>query len=152
MHFIGDNKNGALSSMHGEVEVTDDLREVCAIKNYPADQKYLEFLACRSKDLNADWKACTGKNGIDADVIQKCVDGEGKTLLAASFQVADGLGIQSSPTFLLNNREMFNAQDAANIASNFCRANPGLAGCSKQLSGGPPEQAAGGGGAACGTN
>ncbi len=152
VHYIGDNKGGQLSSMHGPDEVTDDLREVCAIQHYGADEKYLAFLSCRSKDLKADWKDCTGKNGIDADVIQKCVDSEGKDLLAASFQVASKLEIQSSPTFLLNNRETFNAQDAAGIAAHFCKANPGLAACGKQLSAAAPTQAPGGGGAACGTN
>jgi hypothetical protein len=152
VHFIGDTKDGELSSMHGPEEVTDDLREVCAIQHYGVDEKFLDFLACRSKDLKADWKACTGSNGIDADVISKCVEGgEGKALLTASFQVAAALEIGASPTFLLNNRETFNAQDAASISASFCKANPGLPACSKQLSASAPSQAAGGGGAACGT-
>ena len=148
VHFIGDSKDGQLSSMHGPEEVADDLREVCAVQHYGQDEKFLDFLACRSKDLKADWKACTGSNGIDADVIQKCVDGEGKSLLTASFKVASALEIQSSPTFLVNNRETFNAQDAAGIASTYCKSNPGLPGCAKQLSAGAPQAA---GAAACGT-
>ena len=152
VHYIGDSANGKLESMHGPDEVTDDLREVCAIQHYGQNQKFLEFLACRSKDLKADWKDCTGKTGIDADVIQKCVDSEGQGLLTASFDVASKLKIQSSPTFLVNNRTTFNAQDAAGIAAQFCKANPGLAACSKQLTATAPAQAAGGGGAACGTN
>ncbi len=150
VHFIGDNKDGQLSSMHGPDEVTDDLREVCAIERYGKDEKFLDFLACRSKDLKADWKACTGSNGIDSDVIQKCVDGEGKSLLAASFQVAASLEIQSSPTFLANNRETFNAQDAAGIQATYCKANPGLSGCAKPLSAAAAAPTAGA--AACGTN
>jgi glutaredoxin len=150
VHFIGDNKGGTLSSMHGPDEVSDDLREVCAAKHYDKDQKFLDFLACRSKDLKADWKACTGSNGIDAEVISKCADGtEGKELLTASFQVASALSIQSSPTFLVNNRETFNAQDAAGIETNYCAHNPGLPGCSKKLSGNAPQAQ---GAAACGTN
>jgi hypothetical protein len=152
VHFIGDNKGGTLSSMHGPDEVADDLREVCAIQHYAKDQKFMDFLACRSKDLKADWKACA-TGGIEADVISKCADGdEGKGLLTASFQVAQKLDIGSSPTFMVNNRETFNAQDPAGIEAPFCKHNPGLAGCSKQLSGAAPAQAPGGGGAACGTN
>ena len=153
VHFIGDGAAGKLTSMHGPEEVTDDLREVCAIQHYGKANKFLDFLACRSKDLKADWKDCTGKNGIATDVIQKCAEGdEGQTLLAASFETSSKLAIQASPTFLLNNRETFNAGDAASIASSFCKANPGLAGCDKHLSATAPTQAAGGGGAACGTN
>ncbi|HEY1558521.1 MAG TPA: hypothetical protein VGF94_27045 [Kofleriaceae bacterium] len=150
VHYIGDSEAGQLKSMHGPDEVTDDLREVCAIQHYGQDKKFLDFLACRSKDLKADWKDCTGKTGIDADVIQKCVDGEGPALLTASFQMASKLEIQSSPTFLVNNRTTFNAQDAAGIATTFCKANPGLPACAKQLSSVAPAQAAGGGGPACG--
>jgi hypothetical protein len=150
VHYIGDGAaGGELKSMHGPDEITDDLREVCAIQHYGQNTKFLDFLACRSKDLKADWKDCTGKNGIDADVIQKCVDTEGTGLLAASFQVASKLAIQASPTFLLNNRETFNAQDAAAIATSYCKANPGLAACGKQLTAAAPEAT---GGAACGTN
>jgi hypothetical protein len=149
IHYIGDHKDGQLTSMHGADEVTDDLREVCAISHYPTDKKFLEFLACRSKDLKADWTACTGANGIDDKVIQSCVDNEGKTLLAASFDVASKLAIQSSPTFLVNNRETFNAQDAAGIATSYCKANSGLPGCAKQLSAAPAQAA---GAAACATN
>jgi hypothetical protein len=152
VHYIGDSANGKLQSMHGPDEVADDLREVCAIQHYGQNEKFLDFLACRSKDLKVDWKDCTGKTGIDADVIQKCVDGEGQSLLTASFQVASKLAIQSSPTFLVNNRETFNAQDAAGIAASYCKANPALPACAKQLSASAPAQAAGGGGAACGTN
>ncbi|HSN28426.1 MAG TPA: hypothetical protein VLT45_19205 [Kofleriaceae bacterium] len=151
VHYIGDSAGGKLQSMHGPDEVTDDQREVCAIQHYGSNAKFLDFLACRSKDLKADWKDCTGKTGIDADVIQKCVDSESNTLLASSFDVAKKLAIQSSPTFLLNNRETFNAQDAADIASHYCKANPGLPACANKLSGAAPAQAPGGGGAACGT-
>ncbi len=149
VHFIGDDKGGQLSSMHGPDEVADDLREVCAIQHYAKDQKFLDFLACRSKDLKADWKTCA-TGGIDADTISKCAEGqEGKDLLTASFKVASALEIQASPTFLVNNRETFNAQDAAGIEKSYCQHNPGLAGCGKQLSGtAPPAQGA----AACGTN
>ncbi len=152
VHYIGDSADGKLTSMHGPDEVTDDLREVCAIQHYGQNQKFLDFLACRSKDLKADWKDCTGKTGIDAGVIQKCVDTEGQGLLTASFDVASKLKIQSSPTFLVNNRTTFNAQDAAGIAAQYCKANPGLAACSQKLTATAPAQAAGGGGAACGTN
>jgi hypothetical protein len=157
VHYIGDSDaSGQLKSMHGPDEVADDLREVCAIQHYSKDQKFLDFLACRSKDLKADWKACTGgTSGIDAGVIETCVAGEGPKLLTASFQVASKLEIQSSPTFLVNNRTTFNAQDAAGIATSFCKSNPGLPACDKQLSAAAPQPAAaagGAGGAACGTN
>jgi gamma interferon inducible lysosomal thiol reductase (GILT) len=140
VHFIGDSDNGKLTSMHGPDEVTDDLREVCAIEHYGKDQKFLDFLACRSKDLTADWKACTGANGIDAAVIESCVAGEGPGLLTASFGVAEKLDFHASPTYLVNNRAMIDARDAAGIQAGFCKANPGLPGCARQLTATAPAQ------------
>jgi predicted DsbA family dithiol-disulfide isomerase len=150
VHYIGDDRGGTLSSMHGPTEVADDLREICAEKYYAKDRKFLDFLACRSKNVrDEDWKKCTGSNGIDANVIQKCVDTEAKDLLSKSFALAKALDISASPTFLVNNRETFNAQDPNGIKVQYCKHNPGLAGCDKQLTSSAPAGSAPSGGA-CG--
>ncbi len=135
IHYIGDDKNGSLSSMHGQAEVDEDIRELCAIKNYSKNYKYMDYLACRSKDYrNNDWKACTGSNGINADVIQKCFDKEGKELLKKSFEESKNAGMGASPTFLANNKYQFGGIDAETIKSNYCKYNQGQAGCENKLS------------------
>ena len=83
-------------------------------------------------------------------MIQKCVDTEGKDLLTASFDLANKLEIASSPTFLVNNRETFNAQDPTGIKAQFCKANPGLAACSKALTSSEPAAPAGAPTPSCG--
>lgn len=156
VHFIGDNKNGQLTSMHGPTEIDDDLREVCATKYYAQNDKFLDFLSCRSKALTANpsdtnWQSCTGgTTGIDANVIQKCVDSEAKSLLTASFDLAKAVDIQASPTFLVNNRETFNAQDPNGIKAQFCKHNPGIAACSKALTSSEPAAPAGAPTPSCG--
>jgi Gamma interferon inducible lysosomal thiol reductase (GILT) len=135
VHYIGGVKDGQLTSMHGPFEVDEDVRELCAIKHYPKNHKFLDYLACRSKNRgNVDWKLCTGSNGISAAVIQKCFDTEGKRLLKEDFAVAQALQIGASPTFLANNRHMFNANDAGTIKTNFCQYNSRVAACAKTLS------------------
>lgn len=147
IHFIGEERGGELTSMHGQSEVDEDIREACAVKHYPREHKFLDYLACRSKDYrNPDWQACTGGNGIDAAVIQKCFDGEGKDLLRRDFALAKSLDIGASPTFLANNKHTFNAIDAEGIRANYCKHNPGLPGCDKTLSSetmGAPAEACG---------
>ncbi|MGB9599125.1 MAG: thioredoxin domain-containing protein [Myxococcota bacterium] len=134
IHYIGDDNNGNLSSMHGQSEVDEDIRELCAIKHYSKDYKYMEYIACRSKDYrNNDWKACA-TNGIDAAVIQKCFDKEGKELLKKSFEESKAAGMSASPTFLANNKYQFGGIDAETIKSNYCKYNPGLSGCANKLS------------------
>jgi len=135
VHYIGGVQGEQLTSMHGPGEVDEDVRQLCAIKHYPKNNKFLDYVSCRSKDpRNVDWKSCTGKNGISAAVIQKCFDTEGKQLLRQDFAVAHALNIGASPTFLANNRHAFNGIDAETIKTRFCQFNSGLAACTKKLS------------------
>jgi len=134
VHYIGTNKDGQLSSMHGPTEVDDDIREVCAQEKYPKNFQALQFMACISKDVkNADWKACATESKMDPNVIQTCFDGEGKDLLAKSFASADDLNIGSSPTFLSNNKRTFNAIAVDALQKQFCQDNPTLTGCSATI-------------------
>jgi len=156
VHYIGDGEaskglsqakgDGGLSSMHGLEEEQDDVREICAINKYGKDLKFMDFIWCRDKNVkDPNWQACTGdKTGFDTDEMTKCVDGdEGKKLLEDSFKFSANLGIQSSPTWLANNKFKFSGIDAETIKSNFCAHNPGTAGCDKTLSG-PPARPQGG--------
>jgi hypothetical protein len=150
IHFIAGERDGELVSMHGPAEVAEDIREICAIKHYPDKHKYMDYILCRNKEIqSADWKKCTGDNGIKAEVIERCASGEeGKRLLAEDIKIAMGMKIGGSPTWLVNNRHSFNAITAAAIQSNFCTHNPGLKGCSATLSSEPPKGVPQGG--ACG--
>jgi hypothetical protein len=146
VHFIGNNQGGQLSSMHGQAEVDEDVRERCAAERYGKDHQYLKYLACRSRDYkNEKWQPCATEAGIDPNAIQQCFDKEGKTLLAQSFAFAESLGVSASPTFLVNNRRDFNAVTAAGIQREFCKDNPSVAGC-KNLIPEPQGGPAGGGG------
>lgn len=132
VHFIGELKDGALSSMHGQGEVDEDLREICAQEHYKTPSQFMSYLACRSKDYkNADWQSCAKEAGMETSVIETCSTGaEGKDLLTKSFALAESLNIGASPTFLSNNKRTFNAVAAPDVQKQFCQDNPGLAGCS----------------------
>jgi protein-disulfide isomerase-like protein with CxxC motif len=144
VHFIGDVKSGQLTSMHGQSEVDEDIRERCAIEHYGKDHKFLGYLACRSRDYKSEeWQGCATESGMDATVIQKCFDGEGKELVGKSFAFAESLGIGSSPTFVVNNKREFNAIAANMIQQEYCKDNPALAACKDPIPG--PAIPAGGG-------
>jgi hypothetical protein len=134
VHFIGGEEGGTLTSMHGQSEVDEDVRELCAEKNYPKDHQFLRYMACRSKDYkSAEWQGCATEAGMDPKVIQSCFDGEGKSLLAEDFRIAQALGFGASPTFLSNNRREFNAIAVDKLQQEYCKDNPGLAGCAKVI-------------------
>lgn len=134
VHFIGDERDGQLTSMHGPAEVDEDVRELCAETKYPNDHQFLKYLACRSKDYKStEWQGCATEAGMDPGVIQACFDGEGKSLLKKDFEVARALGFGASPTFLSNNRREFNAIAVTKLQQEYCKDNPGLAACAKTL-------------------
>ena len=122
-------------SLHGQPEVDENIRELCAAKYYGNGHKYMDYILCRNKEIQSnDWKKCATA-GIDAKVIEKCsTGGEGKKLLEENIKVANNLGIGASPTWVANGRHKFSGIDANSIKSNFCSHNPGYAGCDKTLS------------------
>jgi len=134
VHYIGSDRNGTLTSLHGQPEVDDDVRELCAQKYYPENHQFLDYMACFSKDYKkADWKACAAEAKMDTGVIQKCFDGEGKDLLRSSFSQAQALSISSSPTFISNNTRKFNATAAPALQKQFCKDNASVAGCDSMV-------------------
>ncbi|MFO0547046.1 MAG: thioredoxin domain-containing protein [Polyangiaceae bacterium] len=141
--FIGEgDKEHGLHSMHGDDEVAEDLRMVCAIAHYGKNLKFLDYMICRSKDVKSnDWESCTGgSTGIDAKVLRACSEGdEGKNLLTASFAYSAKRRITASPTWIANGKYKFTGLDADTIKKGVCAHNK-LGGCDVTLSG-PPEAA-----------
>ena len=145
VEFIGRNIDGKLTSMHGQGEVDENIRQICAQKYYGKNYKFMDYVLCRNKawtenrgkEEPGSWEACA-KDGIRVDVIKKCFEGdEGNELLAASYKLAGDLGITGSPNWLLNNKFEMRGRDAEGIKNAFCEKNEGLAGCENKLSGPP---------------
>ncbi len=146
--------DGTFKALHGQPEVDENIRELCAIKYYPKNHKYMEYISCRNKDIrSAEWQKCA-VNGIDVKVMEKCFSGdEGKKLHSANIKAAKELAIGASPTWLANNKNKFSGVAPEQIKKQFCDFNKDLKGCAKTLSGDAPAPAGGkpaGGGGACG--
>lgn len=135
VHFIAnETAPGKFSALHGQPEVDENIRELCAIKHYNKNYKYMDYILCRNKNIRSnEWKSCA-VNGIKASVIEKCSTGaEGKKLLSEDIKIANGLGIGASPTWLANNKFKFSGIAAEAIKQNVCKHNPGKKGCDKKL-------------------
>lgn len=149
VNFIADeNPDGSFKALHGQPEVDENIRELCAIKNYAKGYKYMDYILCRNADIRStDWQKCA-VGGIDAKVIEKCSTGpEGKKLHSDNIKLAKELGIGASPTWLANNKNQFSGVAAEQIKKNFCAYNADLKGCAKTLSGDAKGPAGG-----CGAN
>jgi len=137
IHFIADEKApGEFSALHGQPEVEENIRQLCVMKYYPKDYKYMEYIWCRNENIrDPNWQECVKKAGMDVAKIEKCATGdEGKKLHSEDIKVAKALGFGASPTWLANNRFKFSGISPAQIQQHFCSYNKDLKGCSKTLS------------------
>ena len=144
-YIANDNGDGTFTSLHGQPEVDENIRQVCAAEKYP--DKYFDYVLCINnnyRNAGSIWENCTSDAGIDKDVITDCVSEEGPALLSENIKLAGELKIGSSPTFMINNRYIFRgAQPAAQIQQNICENNPELAGCSDTIEGSNQQAPAG---------
>ncbi len=124
------------SSLHGQPEVEENIRELCAIEHYPDDYEYMEYIWCRNEDISStDWESCAEQAGMDVETLRACSEGEeGKELLRENIGLANTLGIGASPTWMANNRYTFSGITAEAVQTNFCEQNPELEGCEESLS------------------
>ncbi len=137
LHFIAnDNGDGTFSSLHGQTEVDEDIRESCVMKYYPENYKFMDYIWCRNQNIKGDWQPCATQNGVDVAKIKTCSEGEeGKQLLREKIKSSNELNIGASPTWMANNKYQFAGLDANTIKTSLCQYNSGLAGCENTLSG-----------------
>jgi len=131
--YIGDvAADGELDSMHGRAEVDEDLRQVCAQELSGRSYAFVDYLACRSRNLAADWTTCVPPS-LEVEALRACAEGpDGRRLLAASFERSKALGFGGSPSWLLNNRHEMNGRTAAAIVDAYCEQNR-LPECAREL-------------------
>ena len=148
VHYIAEQKKeGGFSALHGQPEVEENIRQLCARKLYGRGRHYMKYIWCRNKEIRSNhWRRCA-KAGMSARRMSLCVKRQGEKLLAKDLLLAKALEVRASPTWLANNRYKFSGITAEAIRRNICKHNPGMAGCDASLS--DDAQASG---AACGSN
>ncbi len=132
VHFIANGTaDRGFKALHGQPEVDENIRELCAITHYGKGYKYMDYVLCRNKNIrSSEWESCTGDNGIATQTIKACFEGdEGKKLLEEDIKLANGFGIGASPTWITNGRYKFSGVDPATIKRNVCQHNKGMKGC-----------------------
>ncbi len=129
IHFIATETGaGTFDSLHGQGEVDEDIRELCAIKYYPENYKYMDYIWCINTEIGKDaqnykWETCAK----DFPKIKTCFNGdEGKQLLSENIKLSNELQIGASPTWMANNRYEFSGIDSETVKTNFCKYNTDL--------------------------
>ena len=133
VHYIGsyDNATKTFTSLHGPTEVDEDLRQVCIQSKYDTS-KFLNYVICRDADIaSVEWQKCALAESMDTAVIDACAKGqEGTNLLYNDMEQTNKLGVQASPTWMVNNNKQFSALATKDIQAQYCAVNIGSTGCS----------------------
>ena len=91
-------------SLHGYPEVAENIRQLLIAQEYP--DRYLDYILCRGKKLDKSWENCAEKFGINVAKIQALCDApETEQLFRENIQRAAALGIQASPTILVDGHQ-----------------------------------------------
>lgn len=126
-YIANENEDGTFTALHGQPEVDENIRELCAMEYYP--ESYMEYIWCRNDDMNTDWQECA----VDFPKVKTCFESnEGQGLHSENIKFANNLGIGASPTWMVNNQYLFSGIDAETIRQNFCQYND-VEGCENVL-------------------
>jgi hypothetical protein len=136
--YIGSIENGKITSMHGDKEAEENLKQICIREEQKP--KFWEYLGCYMKEGKTD--ECLSQTGVNISMLNTCVTDSNKGLkyAKADFDLSAKYSIGSSPTLLLNETQTvseseFGGRTANAIKEIVCCSNGKKADfCAKDLS------------------
>jgi glutaredoxin len=138
-HFIVSLSGDTVSSLHGDYEATEDMRQACIWKNYGQATfwTYVDYINsnCNKGNIDTCWKDAASKAKIVTTKIENCVKTEGLTLMKAEEALSNKNGVSGSPTLIINGVAYNGARTADAYKQAICSAfNTQPSECSKTLS------------------
>lgn len=104
-YIVSYNGQNGFQSLHGSGEWEENVRQLLIAKYYPS--KLWKYLEIRNKDVRSSrWDKAMEEAGINSKKIMKKFDTEGVELLKAEAAYSDEYGINASPTFLWEGKEV----------------------------------------------
>jgi hypothetical protein len=112
------------TSLHGQEEVDEDIRQVTIAARWPA--QHLDYLALRARDVqDRDWRAAAKKVGLDPAAVEKAAAESGAALFLEDVRLAHILNVQSSPTIFVGGRRYEGPIDRIDLARAARGLEPG---------------------------
>jgi len=101
-----DLKEGEFTSLHGDIEMKQDVRELCAWK-LGDEQKWWNFVEkvntnCNAQDADSCWEQQAKDAKLDAEKIKKCEQEQAKDLLTEQLKLTEQYSVAGSPTIVIN--------------------------------------------------
>ena len=99
VRYIGSVSGNTITSMHGDSEAQENLRQICIREEQPA--KYWSYISCYIKAGNTD--SCLASSGVDSSAVSACMSDTGRGVAYASedFGLSSQYGVSGSPTLML---------------------------------------------------
>jgi hypothetical protein len=137
--YLGSVENGKITSMHGDEEAQENLRQICIREEQPA--LYWPYVSCYMKAEGSS-QNCLSSTGVDQTSLSGCTSDEQRGLkyAKADFDAANKFGASGSPTLVLNNKQTVSEFDFGGRVPDAvkqiicCGSNNKPAFCSKTLS------------------
>ncbi|MBW2990416.1 hypothetical protein KY348_01790, partial [Candidatus Woesearchaeota archaeon] len=124
-YIVQEPSPGQFQALHGEPEVKGNIVQLCAIKYYPEDYLYMDFIVCQNKDarnVHTNWESCANENSMDVEKLRTCLEGEeGKELLRSSMQRTLVRGATGSPTIYFNDESYQGQRDSLSFQRAVCK-------------------------------
>jgi len=135
--YIGSVENGKITSMHGEKEAQENLRQICIRE----EQKslYWPYVSCYMKEGKSE--ACLTETNVNQTQLNTCVSDAQKGLAYAQkdFDLANANKVSGSPTLFMNDSVVsefdYGGRNADSLKQLICcgsSSKPGF--CDKQMS------------------
>jgi glutaredoxin len=124
--YIGSEKEGELSCMHGQPECEGNIAQLCAAQHYP--DTYFPFVVCMADGMSqipGNWKSCATDAGLDEVTLDVCISGsEGEKLLRQSMRNSAAREAKGSPTIYIDDVQHKGARTSEALELAVCSALP----------------------------
>ncbi|MFH0773258.1 MAG: hypothetical protein V1922_03020 [bacterium] len=107
--YIGSIANGKITSMHGDEEAKENLRQIC-IRDEQLDL-YWPYVNCYMQEGKTE--QCLTNTGVDTTKMTACTEDAKRGLAYAQkdFDIANKLNVSGSPTLVLNDTQVVSEFD-----------------------------------------
>jgi len=137
VRYMGSVSGNTITSMHGDAEAQENLRQICIREEQPA--KYWDYVSCQMKATGTE-TACEKSTGVDSAKLQACISdtSRGVAYAAEDFALNDTYNITGSPTLVLGKAVIdetdFGGRSANGVKSALCSGfNTEASFCSTEL-------------------
>ncbi|MFW6282613.1 MAG: DsbA family protein [Minisyncoccales bacterium] len=116
VHYIVNEDNGELSSLHGQKEIDQNMREACVLKNNGMG-KWWDFTTYVNENCGSEgecWQEAAQSNNLNTNTIQTCIDRDGLELMKDNAQISSENNVSGSPTMMINGVESRAVYDYGN--------------------------------------